>query len=119
MANGTKGRIALALLIVTVGIGWLLTAQGIMPGINWVWTLCLGIVGIATFVLSGGLDKVSVVVGPFLLISSVLSILRQTGRLSESTEMPLLVICIGGLLLLAQLPSIVAPRWLVPLGRPE
>ena len=115
MNTGTKGRVALGLLIISLGVGWLLTAQGFVPGINWIWTLCLGIVGIAAFILSGGVDKVSIVVGPFFLICSILSLLRQTGRLAESTEMPLLVIVTGALLLIAQLPAIPAPRWLIPL----
>lgn len=113
MNAGTKGRVALGLLIISLGVGWLLTAQGFAPDINWIWTLCLGIVGIAAFILSGGVDKVSIVVGPFFLICSILSLLRQTGRLTESTEMPILVIVTGALLLIAQLPAIPAPRWLI------
>jgi hypothetical protein len=113
--GNVKGRIALSLLIVALGIGWLLTAQGVLPEINWVWTLALGAMGVLVFVVSGGIDKVSVVVGPFFLVSSVLSILRQTERLHTSTEMPLLVISVGVLLLLAQVPAIPPPGWLKPL----
>jgi hypothetical protein len=111
-----KGPIGLALLIIAVGIGWLLSAQRIGAGINWVWTLGLGVVGVATFVLSGGLDKLSIVLGPFFLVGSLLSILRQTGRLQLDAEMPILVTLIGVLLLVAQLRSIPLPRWFVPLG---
>jgi len=116
--SGPKGRVALAILIITVGVGWLLTSLGILPEINWVWTLCLGVTGILVFVVSGGVDKVSVVVGPFFLICSVLSILRQTGRLNENTELPLIVIVAGVLFLFAQLPVIPIPRWLTPLPPP-
>lgn len=31
-----KGPILLAVLIITVGVGWLLTVQGIGPGIKWI-----------------------------------------------------------------------------------
>src|SRR5437870_5764909 len=93
-----KGPVGLALLIITVGIGWLLSAQGIGSGINWIWTLGLGMVGVTTFVVSGGLDKLSVVLGPFFLVASLLSILRQTGQLAFDIEVPILVILIGILL---------------------
>ena len=118
LGGSAKGRIALAMLIITLGIGWLLTTQGVGPGINWVWTLGLGIVGVMVFVVSGGVDKLSIVIGPFFLIASILSILRQTSRIQLDVEMPVLVIAVGALLLLAQWPGIVAPRWRVPLPRP-
>jgi hypothetical protein len=114
-----KGRIALSLLIIALGVGWLLTAQGFLPGINWIWTLCLGISGVVTFVMCGGIDKVSIVVGPFFLASSVLSVLRQSGQLSENTEMPIIVILVGVLLLLAQLPLVPTPAWLKPMPQSD
>src|SRR5687768_11820102 len=114
MPRQPKGPLVLAILIITLGVGWLLTAQGIWPGINWVWTLGLGVVGILTFVLSGGLDKLSVVVGPFFLVSSVLSILRQTDRLRPEIEVPVLVILIGVLLAIAQSRLIPLPKWFGP-----
>lgn len=110
-----RGPLVLAVLIITLGVGWLLTAKGFGPGINWVWTLALAVVGIITFVLSGGVDKFSVVVGPFFLVASLLSILRQTGRLDTETEIPLTVILIGLLLLLANMPFVKRPNWYVPL----
>jgi hypothetical protein len=104
-------------LIIVVGVGWLLTAQGIGPGINWVWTLGLGVIGILTFVVSG-FDKVSVVLGPFFLLASMVSVLRQTGQLALDIEVPVLVISIGVLLLVAQLPAIPKPAWFVPTAPP-
>ncbi len=108
--DGRKSVTGLALLIITVGVGWLLSALGIGEGINWVWTLGLGMVGIGTFAI-GGVDKASVVFGPLFLAASVLSILRQAGKLRLDTEIPLLVILIGVLLLVAQSRRIRAPSW--------
>jgi len=68
----SRGPLVLSILIITVGIGWLLTAQGYGQGINWVWTLGLGVAGIMAFVISGGIDKISIIVGPFFLTGSVL-----------------------------------------------
>ena len=114
-----KGPLVLAILIITIGVGWLLSARGYGPGIDWVWSLGLGVIGILTFVVSGGLDKLSVVLGPFFLVSSLLSILRQTGKFPLDTEVPVLVILIGVLLLLAQMKVIPKPKWLLPPGDNE
>ena len=115
MQSNYRAPLVIPILIIVVGVGWLLTAQGFGPGINWVWTLGLGVIGILTLVLSG-FDKVSVVLGPFFLLSSLLSVLRQTGNLGLDIEVPVLVITIGVLLLVAQLPAIPKPGWFAPLS---
>ena len=119
MTTNSRAPLVIPILIIVVGVGWLLTAQGFGPSINWVWTLGLGVIGILTFVISKGFDKVSVVIGPFFLLASLLSVLRQTGQLSLDIEVPVLVISIGALLLLAQRPAIPKPRWFVALPAPE
>jgi hypothetical protein len=108
-----RASLVVPVLIIVVGVGWLLTAQGFAPGINWVWTLGLAGIGILTFVVSKGLDKVSVVIGPFFLLASLLSVLRQTEQLRLETGVPVLVISVGALLLIAQLPAIPKPSWLL------
>ncbi len=113
MTSTSRAPLVIPILIIVVGVGWLLTAQGFGPGINWIWTLGLGVIGILTFVISKGFDKASVVIGPFFLLASLLSVLRQTGQLSLDIEVPVLVISIGVLLLIAQLPAIPKPGWFV------
>jgi hypothetical protein len=110
-ATATRGPLVLAILIITVGFGWLLTAWGYAPGINWIWTLGLGVIGVLTFILSGGVDKLSVVIGPFFLVGSMLSVLRQSERLSIDMELPILVILIGVLIFIAQLRVVPLPAW--------
>jgi hypothetical protein len=110
MPSNNRAPLAVPILIIVVGVGWLLTAQQVEPGINWIWTLGLAVVGILTFIV-GGFDKVSVAVGPFFLIASLLSVLRQNGNLSVNVEVPVLVISVGVLLLVAQLPAIPKPAW--------
>jgi hypothetical protein len=114
MRANRRAPLVIPILIIIVGVGWLLTARGFGPGINWVWTLGLGAIGILTFLISG-CDKVSVVIGPFFLLSSLLSVLRQTGNLYVDIEVPVLIITIGVLLLVAQLPAIQKPGWFVPI----
>lgn len=113
MQSESRKSLSLAVMIVVVGIGWLLTASGIGEGVNWVWVLGLGIIGVLTFVV-GGFNKASFVVGMFFMTSSFLSLLRQTHRINLEVEVPVLVICIGGLLLLAHLPAIPLPEALQP-----
>ena len=100
------------ILLITFGAGWLLTTLGFAPGVDWIWTLCIAVVGLVAFVV-GGLNKVTVVIGPFCILASCLSLLRQTGRLSLNVEVPILVILAGVLLLVARLPAIPMPEWVV------
>jgi hypothetical protein len=106
-----KQTLILPVLLVTVGSGWLMTTLGIAPGVDWIWTLGLAIVGLMTFVL-GGIDKITIVVGPFFIIASCLSLLRQTSRLELDVEVPILVIVAGVLALVARASSIPVPRWI-------
>ena len=111
-------ELSVPLLLITLGVGWLLTTLQVVPQIDWVWTLGVALVGILTFAL-GGFDKVTVVVGPFFLIASFLSILRQTGRLNVNIEIPVLVIAAGVLLLVARMNFIPVPKWLIETSRNE
>ncbi len=104
-------RIAIPIVVIAVGIGWLLTVHGVLPGVNWIWVIILGVAGLLVPAL-GGIDKGTMVVGPFLLLATILSLLRQTDRLSIDTEVPLLVIGFGASLLVVQLSPLPPPKWL-------
>ena len=107
-----KKTLLLPILLITVGAGWLLTTLGVLPGIDWVWTLGLAVTGLLTFAVSG-FDKVTVVIGPFFIVASCLSILRQTKGLPPGIEVPILVISVGVLLLVARTPAIPSPKWII------
>lgn len=109
--NPSRMFVLLGVLLVTVGTGWMLTSLEIGPDIAWVWTLGLLVIGVLTFAV-GGLDKVTVVAGPFFVIASCLSLLRQQNRLQVEQEIPLLVIVTGILLLVAQIKAIPFPKWI-------
>lgn len=81
----SKQPLIAALLLIVVGSGWLLNNLEIVPGVNWIWTLGLGLIGIAWLAI-GGINKLTAVLGPFLILASVLSYLRQTGHLDESHD---------------------------------
>ncbi|NQT12780.1 MAG: hypothetical protein HQ582_08525 [Planctomycetes bacterium] len=107
-----KRTLVFPVLLIAVGVGWLLTVWNVAPGIDWPWTLGLAAVGLLAFVV-GGCDKVTVVAGPFFIIGSGLSLLRQTGRLNVDAEIPLLAISAGVLLLIARSRAIPIPRWIL------
>ena len=108
----SKASVVIPVLMITVGIGWLLTIHHVIPGIDWIWVLGLAVVGFLILMM-GGINKVTVVAGPFLLIGTVFSLLRQTSRISVDTEVSSLVIVAGVLVLLARCLPIPMPDWLV------
>lgn len=107
-----KKTLFLPILLITIGVGWLLSTLGIAPKIDWIWTLGLATTGVLSFAI-GGFDKATIVIGPFFLAASVLSVLRQTGRISLDLEVPILVILVGVLLLFARLPAVPSPKWMI------
>ncbi len=117
MADNMKS-LSVPILIITVGVGWLLTIHDIVPGVNWVWTLSLAVAGLLILAI-GGIDKVTFVLGPFLIASTFFSLMRQTGRISIDTEVPSLMIVFGTLMLLARLLHIPVPTWIVEPGKPR
>jgi len=96
------------IMVIGVGIGWLLNVQGINPKVDWIWTIVLAVAGFLTIAV-GGLDKLTFVAGPFLIISSFFSFLRQIGKLSIDKEIPWLTIIFGVLLLVANLIKLPPP----------
>jgi hypothetical protein len=109
----TKELIA-PILVIALGITWLLNVLDIMPGVDWIWTVALAAVGVITLLL-GGVNKLTVVVGPFLMIASVCSLLRQIGTLPIDREVPILTIILGILMLLVQILDLPMPEALKPM----
>jgi hypothetical protein len=101
-------RFVVPILVILLGVTWLLNVLKIIPGVDWMWTVGLATVGILTLAV-GGINKLSIVVGPFFMVASVCSVLRQTGRLEIDREVPILTIVLGCLLLLVQLLKLPLP----------
>jgi hypothetical protein len=106
-----RQRFIVPVLVIVVGVTWLLNVLHVIPGVNWIWTAGLAAVGILTLAM-GGINKLTVVVGPFFIAASVCSVLRQTGRLAVDIEIPILTIVLGCLLLLGQALDLPLPRLL-------
>jgi len=104
--------VAISLLVIAVGIAWLLNTMSVLPGVNWVWVVGLAGAGLLMMALCG-FNKLTVVIGPFLMAASILSLLRQRGVIHIDQEVPILVIVVGALLLgstLSKLPRAGEPR---------
>jgi len=97
-----KPAIAISFLIVALGIAWLLNVRNPMPGVDWIWPIALGVSGIL-LLTTMRLDRFNFVAGLSLIVSSILAVLRQTGKISVNFEAPVLFITVGVLLFLAQL----------------
>jgi hypothetical protein len=101
--------VAASLAVIVLGVAWLLNTMHVITGVNWVWTLGLAMAGLLVLALNG-LNRLTIVTGPFLLIASVFSVMRQAGRMSLDREIPSLVIALGVLMLLAQLLALPNPK---------
>jgi hypothetical protein len=116
--NKNKTGIVVAVFTITFGVTLLLNNLHILPGVDWVWTGSLGVCGLLVLV-AGGLNKLTCVVGPTLIVGSLLSVLRQTGRMSSDIEMPLLFIVFGVLLLIAHLLPLPPPEFMRPVDKDD
>lgn len=101
MAKG----VLISLLIVAIGVAWLLNTLHFIGGVDWIWTMFLGAAGLMTLAW-GKINKLTFVMGLFLLVGALCSILRQTNVLQPEVEVPALVIVFGLLFLIAQVPMI-------------
>jgi hypothetical protein len=110
MAGPRKALVA-PILVITVGVAWLLMTLNVIAPVNWVWTLGLAVGGIVTLI-AGGIDRLSIVAGPLLILASLASVLRQTGRLSIEHEVPCLVIALGILMLIGRVLNLPTPAWM-------
>lgn len=102
-------KLVVPILTVIVGVTWLLNVLAIIPGVDWMWTVGLAAVGILTMAV-GGINKLTLVIGPFLMVASVCSLLRQTHRLLVDREIPVLVITLGVLMLISQISRLPMPK---------
>jgi hypothetical protein len=99
----SKPAIAISLLIIALGIGWLLNTMRVFGGhIDWIWVSGLGISGLLLLSLAK-LDRFNFVVGTSLIICSILALLRQAQVIEVNIEAPVLFISVGLLLLLSHL----------------
>lgn len=108
-----KQLVIVACLIILIGGCWLLSGLGLMPDVNWVWVGGLILAGLLTIAL-GGLDKLTLTIGPWLIAAGVGAFLREGGYLTSKIEFPALVLTFGLLMLINLVAPVPTPRWIKP-----
>lgn len=103
--QNTKSEIVVPVLLIAVGAGWLLSSYDIVPEVKWFWPLGLAAAGVLMLVVQG-LNRVSLVLGPFLILGAALSALRQAGKISWEQEMPILLIGLGLLMIISKVSGL-------------
>ena len=106
---GSRMRFVIPILVIVVGVTWLLNVLEVIPGVDWIWTIGLAAVGVLTLAV-GGVNKLTIVAGPFMIIAAITSILRQTEILGIDKEIPILTIALGSLLLVVQAAKLELPE---------
>jgi len=107
MSQNREGLVV-PVFVIAIGVSWLLNALGVMPQVDWLWPIGLAVAGVLTLYV-GKLDKLTFTVGPTLLVASVTSFLRETGRLKLDLELPILTIVLGSLMLLGRFLKLRTP----------
>jgi hypothetical protein len=106
-----RAAIALPLVMISMGVGALLTTLGVVPKIDWIWTFGLALAGFVTWIMVG-IDRVTFVVGSLFMVMCALSVFRQLDILRMDIEIPVLIIACGVLMILARHPKLPNPKWL-------
>lgn len=87
-------------LIIIVGLFWLLMVLDIVPPVQWLWSAALFAAGVYITLFERG-NRAMAIVGPFLILLSGLSVLRQLDIIRLEVELPIAVIGFGVLNLIA------------------
>jgi hypothetical protein len=100
----------ISIVTIALGAGWLLNLFPNINNIHWVWPMGMGLAGLLILALCG-VNKLTIVTGPLLIVAAIFTVMRQVGRFEMSQEMPSLVIAMGLLMLVSVLAPIPAPGW--------
>ena len=84
----------LPFVIVVIGLGWLLQRLELISSFELYWTIGLAAAGIYFFAV-GGFNRDTFLLGTFLLICALFSLLRAVNLLRLTVELPVLVIIFG------------------------
>ena len=108
----------LPIFLIVMGILWLLFALNWIPDLDWLIGLGFIAAGIGVM-LTDGINKQSIVSGPFLISLGIAWFLRLQYGAQYNYIVPILLIVLGLLMLLARLPQIPEPRAPKKLASPE
>ena len=92
---------SLPVALIVVGLGWLLWEFRLFPDLDWIVALGFVLGGVLVLVLDG-INKNSVVIGPFLVGIGVAWFLHDRYYLPWRVEIPGLLVLLGLLMLVAR-----------------
>ncbi|NIL99312.1 MAG: hypothetical protein GTO53_14575 [Planctomycetales bacterium] len=96
-----ESQLVAPVLQIVVGIGWLLTSRYIVRALRWFRPLVRAAARVWMRMVQG-IHPASMVLGFFLILAAVLWVGRQAGKLNWQTEMSLLLIGLGSLILFSK-----------------
>jgi hypothetical protein len=91
--------------LIVVGVGWLLWEYRLFPDVDWIIALCFVAGGIAVLAIDG-INKNSVVVGPFLIAVGIAWLLHDQYWVHWRIIVPTMLVLLGLLMLVARSPKI-------------
>ena len=92
---------SLPVTLIVVGLGWLLWEFRLFPDIDWIIGLGFIVGGIAVLGLDG-INKNSVVIGPFLIAVGVAWLVHDRYGTHWRLIIPVMLVLLGGLMLIAR-----------------
>ncbi len=96
---------SLPVTLIVVGLGWLLWEFRLFPDVDWIIGLGFIAGGIAVMAIDG-VNKNSVVIGPFLVAIGVAWLLHDRYGTSWRLIVPVMLVLLGALMLVARNPKV-------------
>jgi hypothetical protein len=96
---------SLPVTLIVVGLGWLLWELRLFPDVDWIVSLGFIAAGAAVLALDG-INKSSIVLGPFLVAIGIAWLLHDRYGTQWRYIIPVLLVLLGGLMLASRSPRI-------------
>jgi len=111
MMKGSLHYMLVSMLTIGLGAAWLLNLFPTLPNAGWVWTMGLGVSGMLILALCG-INKLTVVTGPLLIIVATMTAMQMMGRMQSHQQVPMLMVALGALMLLSSMAPVPLPGWM-------
>jgi Na+/H+ antiporter NhaB len=96
---------SLPITLIVVGLGWLLWEYRLFPDVDWIISLGFIVSGIAVLAIDR-INKSSVVVGPFLIVTGIVWFMHDRYGTSWRLIVPVMLVFLGVLMLVARNPRV-------------
>lgn len=96
---------SLPVTLIVVGLGWLLWEYRLFPDVDWIIGLGFVVAGIAVIAIDG-INKNSLVVGPFLVGIGLGWLAHDRYDISWRLIVPVMLVLLGALMLIARSPRV-------------